>query len=78
MLSRQSAASVMDRAPIATWLIGRLWAVVRLIVVIAALFGMLSMQWIEEETTFLLLLAALGLFALGTLLSFVNYLSFRQ
>lgn len=78
ILTRQSAALVMDRAPIATWLIGRCWAIVRSAVVIAAIIGIANLEWIAGDNALLLIFGALALFAIGTVWSFVAYLSFRQ
>ncbi|MDZ4069767.1 MAG: hypothetical protein U1E06_23495 [Tabrizicola sp.] len=78
IFTRQSVASVMDRAPIVTWLIGRVWALLRLIIVTTAVIGATRMGWISEVTAFWTLLVALGLMTAGTIVSFFGYLSFRQ
>jgi hypothetical protein len=78
ILTRKSVASVMDRAPIATWLIGRGWSVLRLAVVTVALIGMTRMDWLSEVNAFWLFLGFAGLWALGTVVSIMGYLSFRQ
>lgn len=78
IFTRQSVASVMDRAPIVTWLIGRGWAVLRLVIVTTAAIGATRMGWISEVTFFWVSLVALGLMAAGTIASFFGYLSFRQ
>jgi hypothetical protein len=78
IFTRQSVASVMDRAPFVTWLIGRGWAFLRLIIVTAAAIGATRMGWISDVTAFWIFLVALGLMAAGTIVSFFGYLSFRQ
>jgi hypothetical protein len=77
-LTRQSVASVMDRTPIVTWLIGRGWSLLRLLIVAAAAVFATRMERINDVTAFWIFLVALGLMAVGTAISFFGYLSFRQ
>lgn len=76
--SRQSVAAAMDRAPIVTWLIGRGWSVLRLLIVTAAAIAASRIGWVSDVTAFWIFFVALGLMAVGTVISFFGYLSFRQ
>jgi hypothetical protein len=78
IFTRQSAASVIDRAPIVTWLIGRGWSLSRLLIVTAAAIAASRLGWVSDVTAFWIFLVALGLMVAGTVMSFFGYLSFRQ
>ena len=76
--TRQSVASVMNRAPIVTWLIGRFWALLRFAIIAVAVLAAIHFSWISEQAAFWVVVVAFGLLAGGTIISFVSYLSFRQ
>ena len=76
--TRQSVASVMNRAPIVTWLIGRFWALLRFAIIAVAVLAAIHFSWISEQAAFWVVVVAFGLLAGGTIISFISYLSFRQ
>nr|WP_296429789.1 hypothetical protein [Roseovarius sp. BRH_c41] len=78
IVTGRSAASTMNRKPVVMWLIGRCWATLSLVIVVAAIIGIHAIGWIGEETALLLIVGAGFLFAISTVWSFIAYLSFRQ
>mgnify|MGYP003624298544 CR=1 FL=1 len=78
ILTGQRMVSIVERAPILTWLIGRGWAVLRLTLIIAAIIGIVWFEWITGELATFLIRGAVFLFLIGTAVSFVSYLMFRQ
>ena len=76
--TNKSAASVMRRKPIVTWLLGRGWAALMLALIAAAIIASANYDWIAVDTAFFLILGALALFMIGTVWSFVSYLFYRQ